>query len=248
MTASRKKRNIVLSILFFLPVAFVIVMMLFKNNYNPLDMVNITYDEEGFVDNIYTVEELPSNEKDIKLKNHITVLSFLGKHPKEKSIAALNLKEIIYDRSKGFKKFQIVVLITEDAKKEAEILFQKIKTYEDMRFWHFVTASENDIKRIFKSLKTNVSLDDNLSTDAVFLVDKDMAQRGRLDDRTEKEIEKNAEVYPLYEYDCIDVGVLKNKLAGEDIRILFTEYRQKRKGQFEHSSGSRRNQDLKINE
>ena len=248
MTASPRKRNIVLSILFFLPVAFVIVMMLLKNNYNALDLVNITYDKSGFIDKVFTVSELPDNDKNIKLKDHITVLSFLGKHPNEKSIAALNLKEIIYDRSKGFKKFQIVVLITEDAKAEAEALFQKIKTYEDMRFWHFVTVPEKDIKRVFNSLKTNLSLDENLSTNSVFLVDKDLAQRGRLDDRTEKEIEKNAEIYPLYDYDCIDVGVLKNKLAAEDIRLLFTEYRQKRKGQFENSSDTRRKQDLKNNE
>ena len=247
MSASPKKRNIILSILFFLPLAFVIVMMLLKNNYNPLDIVNIEYNKSGNIDKVYAVNELPKNEQNITLKDHITVLAFLGKHPLEKSVAALNLKEIIYDRSKGFKKFQIVVLVTEDAKDEAEALFKKIKTYEDMRFWYFVSASENSIRHVFNSLKTNVILDENLSTNAVFLIDKDLAQRGRLDDRTEKEIEENKKVYSLFEYDCIDVGELKNKLAAEDIRILFTEYRQKRKGKFENSD-SRRKQDLKRNE
>ena len=222
-------------------------MMLLKNNYNALDVVNFTYNKvDKTIQNI-PVQELPKNDKNIKLKNHITVLSFLGKHPLQNSVAALNLKEIIYDRSKGFKTFQVVVLVTNDAKEEAESLFKKIKTYEDMRFWHFVSISESEIISLFSSLKTNTTLDDNLSTNAVFLIDKDLAQRGRIDDRTEEEIENNKAIYSLYEYDCIDVGILKNKLAAEDIRILFTEYRQKRKGRFENTN-SRRNQELKNNE
>jgi len=39
------------------------------------------------------------------------------------------------------------------------------------------------------------------------------------------------------------VSELKNKLAAEDLRVLFTEYRQKRKGEF--NSTVRRAEDLK---
>ena len=46
-------------------------------------------------------------------------------------------------------------------------------------------------------------------------------------------------------YDCLEVSVLKNKMS-EDMRILFTEYRQKRKGNF--NSTSRRAEDLKGDE
>ena len=82
MELSSSKRNLVLGILFFLPVAFILVMLLSKDNYNPLDIV-----KEGVV-------ELPANEENIQLKDHITVLSFLGKKPMENSTAAFNLKEL----------------------------------------------------------------------------------------------------------------------------------------------------------
>ena len=78
----------------------------------------------------------------------------------------------------------------------------------------------------------------------VFIIDRDLNQRGRLDDRTEKEIESNKPIYSLYSYDCVEVAELKNKMAAEDMRVLFKEYRDKRKGNFDDSS-QRRSKDLK---
>ena len=46
-------------------------------------------------------------------------------------------------------------------------------------------------------------------------------------------------------YNVLEVSELKNKMS-EDMRILFTEYRQKRKGNF--SSTTRRAEDLLNNE
>lgn len=236
MELSSGKRNIVLGILFFLPVAFILVMLLSKDNYNPLDIV-----KEG-------IKELPANEDEIQLKDHITILSFLGKKPMDNSTAAFNLKELVYDRSKGFKTFQVVMLLPHEAKSEAETLLKEIKTYEDLKFWHLVYTNESNIKSIFNSLKSEQTLDNNLSSSMVFIVDRDLNQRGRLDDRTDKEIESNAPVYSLYSYDCVEVAELKNKMAAEDMRVLFKEYRDKRKGEFDDSN-QRRNKDLKqINE
>lgn len=236
MELSSGKRNIVLGILFFLPVAFILVMLLSKDNYNPLDIV-----KEG-------IKELPANEDEIQLKDHITILSFLGKKPMDNSTAAFNLKELVYDRSKGFKTFQVVMLLPHEAKSEAETLLKEIKTYEDLKFWHLVYTNESNIKSIFNSLKSEQALDNNLSSSMVFIVDRDLNQRGRLDDRTDKEIESNAPVYSLYSYDCVEVAELKNKMAAEDMRVLFKEYRDKRKGEFDDSN-QRRNKDLKqINE
>ena len=66
-----------------------------------------------------------------------------------------------------------------------------------------------------------------------------MKQRGRLDDRTDKEIENGDPVYGLFDYDCIKVAELKNKMAAEDMRVLFKEYRDKRKGNFAESDRRR---------
>lgn len=224
------KRNLTLGILFFLPVMFVLILSLSTENYNTLDIVK------------ENVVELPKNDGKIQLKDHITVLAFLGKKPLDNLIAASNLKELVYDKFKGFKKFQIVVLVSEAAKKDAEELYREIATYEDLRFWHFVYASDFEIQRTFASLKSDFKLDSNLSTDNVFIIDTDLSQRGRIDDRTENEKEKGKSVYGLNSYNCIEVAVIKNKMGAEDLRVLFTEYRQKRKGNFD--STSRRANDL----
>lgn len=224
------KKNTILGILFLLPVLFVIVMLFSEENYMPADIVK------------QNIVELPTNSNEIQLKDHLTLLAFFGKHPMDKSVAALNLKELIYDKFKGFKKFQIVVVIPNEAKEEAERLFKEIATYEDLRFWHFFYADKNDIIQTFNSLESNVSLDANLATNHIFIVDTDLSQRGRIDDRSDKELEKNSPQYALYSYNCVEVGEIKNKLS-DDMRVLFTEYRQKRKGNFD--SSSRRAEDLK---
>ena len=94
---------------------------------------------------------------------------------------------------------------------------------------------------MFFSLKSKVSLNNDLSINDVFVIDKDLNQRGRLDDRTDNELEKKKPVYGLSAYDCIEVAEIKNKMS-DDLRILFTEYRQKRKGEF--NSDRRRASDL----
>ena len=227
------KRNLILGILFLLPVMFVLVLSLSKDNYNTLDIVK------------ENVTELPKDGSDVTLKDHITVLAFFGKKPMDKMISASNLKELVYDKFKGFKKFQIVALVHENSNEDAQALFKEIASYEDLRFWKFVYASDDAILNTFNGLKSDIQLDANLATDHVFIVDTDLNQRGRLDDRTDREVEKNESVYGLSSYDCIEVAEIKNKMSSEDLRVLFTEYRQKRKGNFD--SSSRRSNDLKGN-
>ena len=88
-------------------------------------------------------------------------------------------------------------------------------------------------------------MDSNLKTSDVFIIDKERHQRGRLDDRDKDQIKKKAPLFGMSSYDCLEVSMLKNKMS-EDMRILFTEYRQKRKGNF--NSTSRRADDIKGDE
>ncbi len=231
MKKKQVKKNIILGVLFLLPVMFVLVLSLSEDHYNPLDIVN------------ENVAELPANSNGIVLKDHITVLAFLGKQPMDLAIAASNLKELVYDKFKGFKKFQIVVLVPKGTEAESEALFKEIARYEDLRFWHFVHADEEAIQNTFNSLKASFSLSDNLATDNVFIIDTELKQRGRLDDRTDNEKADSKPVYGLDAYNCIQVAVIKNKMSSEDLRVLFTEYRQKRKGNFD--TETRRANDLK---
>ncbi len=228
------KRYTILGILFFLPVIFLIMLYPAQHNYNPLDVVN---------DNVLELKNFKtSSNQTILFEDHITVLGFLGNQPLKNAIGASNLKELVYDKFKGFKKFQVVIVLPLGAENEAELLKNEIGKYEDIRFWHFVFGNENAIQELFDSLKTNNTLDHTLATTSVFIIDKEFHQRGRLDDRTDKELEKNAPIYDLISYNMIEVAEIKNKM-NDDMRILFTEYRQKRKGNFD--STTRRASDLK---
>lgn len=234
MDLKKVKRYVVLGILFFLPVTFLLFLYPATHNYKPLDIIN---------ESVLDVQQFTSDSNEsILLEDHITVLGFFGENPLDYVIAASNLKELVYDKFKGFKKFQIVIVVPDGTQKFTEELKKEINTYEDIRFWHFVYAKPLVIQKLYNSLKSKAPLDENLATNAVFIVDKDLNQRGRIDDRTDNEITKNKAVHGLYAYDCIEVAEIKNKMS-EDMRILFTEYRQKRKGDFD--STTRRANDLK---
>ncbi|NNC45647.1 MAG: hypothetical protein HKN99_07180 [Winogradskyella sp.] len=234
MKSNKIKRNIVLGILFFLPVIFLLFLYPSKHNYTPLDVIQTDVKE---------ITNFSSDASDkIMLKDHITILAFLGETPLENGIAASNLKELVYDKFKGFKKFQIVVAVPYGTEVKIKELKQEINTYEDLKFWHYVYGTPEDIKGLFNSLKFDTVLRPDLSTDVVYIIDTERNQRGRLDGRDEREMKTNKPTYMLTGYDCIDIRDIKNKMS-DDLRILFTEYRQKRKGNFD--SSSRRAQDLK---
>lgn len=228
------KRNITLGVLFFLPVMFLLFLYPSTHNYNPLEIINLNVKEL----NSFDAEE----NEDIQLKDKITVLTFLGSNPKDGMIATLNLKELVYDKFKGFKNFQVVAILPDEAKDKLEDIKNSISAYEELKHWHYVFGTNQEIKQLYASLKSSQTLDVNSATPMVFIIDKDRNQRGRIDDREKNEIAKNLDPYNRVDYNCLEVAQIKNKMS-EDMRILFTEYRQKRKGKFD--SSIRRSEDLK---
>jgi len=237
MKITSLKKPFVLSVLFFLPVLFLLFLYPSKHNYKTLDVIKKEIPE---ISNFVT-----KNGDSIQLENHLTVLGFLGKTPMEDAILALNLKELVYDKFRGFKRFQIVILVPESAREEVELLHKELNQYEFLEYWQFGFGSDEDILAAYQSLKISTVLDSNLKTSDVFIIDKERHQRGRLDDRDKDQIKNKVPLYGMSSYDCLEVSILKNKMS-EDMRILFTEYRQKRKGNF--NSTSRRANDLKADE
>ncbi|NRD24266.1 hypothetical protein HNV10_13485 [Winogradskyella litoriviva] len=235
METSKVKRNLVLGILFFLPVAFLFMLYPATHNYEPLNIVN---------EKVSDIENFNSQDTDsLRLKGQITVLGFLGKSPLKKSVSALNLKELVYDKFKGFKKFQIVIVVPEGTEEAVKELKKEINTYEDLKFWRYAFGTEGEIKMLYNTLKSKKGLAEDLSTPNVFIIDKDLNQRGRLDGRTEREVENNKPAFSVYSYNTIEVAEIKNMMS-DDVRILFTEYRQKREGKFVDSN-TRREKELK---
>lgn len=231
------KKTIILSVLFFLPVMFLLFLYPSKHNYNPLDVVKTQIEE------VTTFKD--ENGENVSFEDNITVVGFFGSNPNEQTTTALNLKELIYDKFKGFKRFQILILVPNGYQNQISELKKELLKYDELKYWHFAYGHPQDISNVFRSLKSKKSLNDNYATSHVFIVDNELNQRGRNDDRSENEIEDNKAIYSMTSYDCVEVAELKNKMS-EDIRILFTEYRQKRDGNFD--SSSRRADDIKTNE
>jgi len=234
MHVSKIKKPLVLSVLFFLPVIFLLFLYPSKHNYEALDIVQTNIPE------FYNFKTLDGDS--IRLEGHLSVVGFLGNNPMDDATIALNLKELIYDKFLGFKRFQVLALVPYSAKQQVLDLNKELNAFAPLQYWKFAFGTEQAIKEAYTNFKITRPLKPNLSSNHVFVVDRERHQRGRLDDRIKSEIDTHSAVYAMNSYNVLEISDLKNKMS-DDIRILFTEYRQKRKGNF--SSTTRRANDLK---
>tara|TARA_Y200000002_G_scaffold353293_1_gene332632 strand:+ start:1450 stop:2166 length:717 start_codon:yes stop_codon:yes gene_type:complete len=226
-----------LAILFLLPVIFLLFLYPSTHNYNTLDIVGEDINE---IDSLTFV-----NQNSSTFKDNITILSFLGNNPMKNITSALNLKELVYDKFKGFKKFQIVSIGGKESKSQLENVRKELLKSDELKYWYFAYSDSESINKIFNSLRSIHDLDSLNYTNQVFIVDKLLNQRGRIDDRDDDQKEKDFNLFGLYSYNSILVSEIKGKM-NDDIRILFTEYRQKRKGNF--NSNIRRISNLEGND
>ena len=217
------RKWIILGILFLLPVIFLLFLYPSTHNYNTLDIVNEDIKETYFLNFI--------DNRKTNFEGNITILNFLGDMPVENITGTLNLKELVYDKFKGFKKFQIISIASLNSEKSLDNVKKELLKSDELKYWFFATTSDEEINKIYSSLRSQKELDSSNYTSQVFIIDKQRNQRGRIDDRDDDQIEKNIDLFGLYSYNSIIVSEIKKKM-NDDIRILFTEYRQKRKGNF----------------
>ncbi len=131
------KNKTILGILFILPVIFLLFLYPSTNNYNPLEIVQ--------TDIMELLNFTSDDGEDIKLEGNLTLLGFLGSDPNSMALPALNLKELIYDKFKGFKKFQIVMLVPNGSENEVRQLEKELYQYDNLKYWHFVYGNSDDI-------------------------------------------------------------------------------------------------------
>ena len=227
----------ILGILFLLPVIFLLFLYPSTHNYNTLDIVNEDIVEIDFLNFI--------DDNETTFEENITIANFLGDNPTKYITGALNLKELVYDKFKGFKKFQIISIASSGSEKLLMDVKKELLKSDELKYWFFATASDKKISQVYKSLRTSKKLDSTNYTSQVFIIDKQRNQRGRIDDRNDDQVENNIDKFGLYSYNSVIVSEIKKKM-NDDIRILFTEYRQKRKGNF--NSSIRRISNLDGNE
>ena len=197
------KKTLVLVIMFVLPI--VVYLFFASGVYNFGKLPVLTED----------VAELHSPDGSVYLKDKITVLGFLGSDLESKKGIAFNLNQKIYKRFYEFDDFQFVMVVPKGTEEKVAELKKELAQITDNQKWNFAYLENKAIMDLFKSLKTNQRLDENLATPYVFIIDKDKKLRGRDDDEDEG---------TKYGFNATSVAELNNKMV-DDVKIILAEYR-----------------------
>ena len=121
----------------------------------------------------------------------------------------------IYKKNYQFKDFQFVILTPDGSQFQVKSLKEELSEIENAVNWNFVYSSPNEIEKVFNSLGSNYSLDANMASPYVFIIDKDRSLRGRDDDD---------DLGLLYGFDSSDYSEVNNKMS-DDVRVILAEYR-----------------------
>ena len=194
------KKYIVLSVLFVLPLVVYLFFASGVNNFAKLPIVTNT---------VVDVAEY----SDEQFKDKITILGFLGNDVSLKKGSALNLNQKIYKRFHGFEDFQFLMVQPQGTEKECQQLVDELSrsTQVDTKGWKFVFLDPVQIQLVFDRLNTPLSLDENLGSPYVFIIDKGVALRGRDDNDN-------------VGYDARSVADIHNNMV-DDVKVILAEYR-----------------------
>jgi len=197
------KKTFVLVVLFILPIVAYLFFASGINNFGRLPILT------------QNVSELSSFNTSETLKNKITILGFLGKDVSLKKGNAFNLNQKIYKPFFEFKDFQFVMILPKGTESEVVALKKELGNLVAIDKWKFVFGEDTEIKTFYSSLKTDITLDENLGTPYVFIIDKENNLRGR-----NKDIDEGTK----YGFNTISVADLNNKMK-DDVKIILAEYR-----------------------
>ncbi|WP_127021877.1 hypothetical protein [Flagellimonas beolgyonensis] len=197
------KKTVVLVILFVFPIVAYLFFASGVNNFGKLPVLT---------ENVSDVSELDGS---LVLDGKITILGFLGNDVNAKKGNAFNLNQKIYKRFGDFNDFQVIMVVTHGNEEKAAALKKELGELSEVDKWNFTFGSSEQIEDLFQSLGTNLSLDDNLATPYVFIIDKERNLRGREDDEDEG---------LKYGFDTTSVAELNNKMV-DDVKIILAEYR-----------------------
>lgn len=202
------KKYLVLGILFILPITAYIFFAMSTNYFKPLPILTESVAE---LDGFKTLDGKP-----VQLEGRITVLGFFGSDLEVHRAYSYNLAHKIYTKNHEFKEFQFVILLPEGTQSQAKSIEDKLSQIASTDAWFFAFGSDENIKRVFQSLDSNISLDSNLSTPFVFIVDKERSLRGRKADEDDD---------VMYGFDSSIIAEINNKMS-DDVKVLLAEYRR----------------------
>ncbi|WP_281235328.1 hypothetical protein [Flavobacterium gelatinilyticum] len=199
------KKNIVLFVLFVLPIVAYLFFASGVNSFTTLPVITPKVADFGNWNSL--------NGKKISLDKKISVLGFSGSNILENRGNYFNLNEKIYKRYNGFEDLQFVVLCPLGTEKEAQKIVDALSPFTDVKNWNFVFASKEEIQKFYDGLHLKEKLNQNLGTSHVYIIDKDRSLRGRKDAKEYKE-----------GYDTFHPSELSNEML-DDFKIILYEYR-----------------------
>ncbi|MFH6943817.1 hypothetical protein [Flavobacterium sp. FlaQc-50] len=199
------KKNIVLFVLFVLPIVAYLFFASGVNSFTTLPVITPKIKDFGDWKSL--------DGKKVSLDKKITVLGFSGDDILANRGNYFNLNEKIYKRYYGFEDLQFVVLCPTGTEVEAQKVLDALKPFTDVSGWKFVFASADEIKAFYKQLNLKGKLDDTLGTSNVYIIDKERNLRGRKDKKDYKE-----------GYDTFHPSELSNEML-DDFKIILYEYR-----------------------
>ncbi|KAF2337396.1 hypothetical protein [Flavobacterium ginsenosidimutans] len=199
------KKNIVLFVLFVLPIVAYLFFASGVNSFTTLPVITPKVADFGNWNSL--------NGKKISLNKKITVLGFSGSNILENRGNYFNLNEKIYKRYNGFEDLQFVVLCPIGTEKDAQKIVDALSPFTDVKNWNFVFASNEEIQKFYDGLHLKEKLNQNLGTSNVYIIDKERNLRGRKDKEEYKE-----------GYDTFHPSELSNEML-DDFKIILYEYR-----------------------
>ncbi len=206
------KNKLVLILLFVLPIAIYLIFS--TATHNSLFLPTISKANADIPANWVGL-----NQEKISMKDKITILGFVGNNVIENRGNFFNLNQKIYNKYKGFKDFQMVMVTPRGNEAKAQQILKELAPITgEMTGWKFVFASPEEIQTFYDSYKLVGKLDANFGTPAVIILDKELNHRGR-----KGKNKKGQEEY-RESYNTISAADLHNEMT-DDVKIILREYR-----------------------
>jgi hypothetical protein len=199
------KKNIVLFVLFILPIVAYLFFASGINSYTKLPVITPKVPDFGNWTSL-------KNEK-VSLNNKITILGFSGFDILKNRGNLFNLNQKIYQRYHAFKDLQFVMVCPLGTENDTKIVLEALGAFTDVSQWHFVFAPPNEINAFYSTLNLVGSLDATLGTPDVYILDKERNLRGRKEKKDYKE-----------GYDTSKPADLSNEML-DDFKVILYEYR-----------------------
>lgn len=199
------KKNIVLFVLFILPIVAYLFFASGVNGYTKLPTITPNTADFGKWETL--------DGKPITLTGKVTILGFSGFELLKNRGNLFNLNQKIYQRYHEFKDVQFVILCPKGTEQDAKKVLDALGAFTDVAQWRFVFATPEEISAYHAQLNLIEKLDDKFGTPKVYIIDKKRNLRGRKLVKDEME-----------GYNTFHPAELSNEML-DDFKVILYEYR-----------------------